>query len=154
MGQGLAGDRLGVLGVGLGPASPAAPLGGAAGLHLAHVIAGGGQERGDLAAQPPRALHADAVQVERHSVQPGQRRGQPLIAGGKAGHAVQAAALVKHRDGEGVLVRVDAGHAPRPMRGGRCWLLVDGVHEVVVSPFPALVGYGAGRGDREPAGLG
>jgi hypothetical protein len=110
MGQGLAGDRLGVLGVGLGPAPPTAPLGGAAGLHLAHVIAGGGQEGGDLVAQPRRALHADAVQLEVHRAQPGQRLRQPLLAGGEAGHAVPAAALVKDRDGEGALVRVDAGH--------------------------------------------
>lgn len=153
MGQGLAGDRLGVLGVGLGSASPAAPLGGAAGLHLAHVIAGRGQEHGDLVAQPRRALHADAVQVELHRAQPGQRRGQPLLAGVEAGHAVQAAALVKDRDGEGALVRVDAGHPPWARRGGCCGLLVDGVHDVVVS-LPCAVGYGAGRGDREPAGLG
>jgi hypothetical protein len=53
VGQRLARDRLSVFGVGLGPPASAAPLGSAAGLHLPHVIADGGEERGDLAAQPP-----------------------------------------------------------------------------------------------------
>jgi hypothetical protein len=73
VGQGLAGDGLGVLPVGLVPSPAAATLGGAVGLHLADVIAGRDQGLGDVPAKPGRAFHPDPSDLEREAVQ--QRHG-------------------------------------------------------------------------------
>lgn len=62
VGQGLAGDGLGVLDVGLGAPAPLAPLVSAAGRDLPHVIAGRGQGQHDRAPQAARALEADPVE--------------------------------------------------------------------------------------------
>jgi len=55
----LAGDGLGVLAVGLGSAAPAASFGGAVGLDLAGVVAGGGEGENQRPAEEGRALDPD-----------------------------------------------------------------------------------------------
>jgi hypothetical protein len=78
VGQGLAGDRLGVLPVALVPPPAAATFGSAVGLDLADVVAGRDQGLGDMAAKPGRALHPDPADREREAVQQRQGLGEPL----------------------------------------------------------------------------
>jgi len=61
VGEGLPGDGLGVLDVGLGPAAVLTPVGGAVGLNLPHVIAGSGQRQHHRTPQAARPLDPHPV---------------------------------------------------------------------------------------------
>ena len=92
------------------PPPPSAPLGGAVGLHLAHIKAGGGQECGDVPAESGRAFHPDPPDREREAIQQRPGLGEPLRCGRKRRHRAPPAPPIQHRDAEHVLVRVDPGY--------------------------------------------
>ncbi len=82
VGERFAGDGFGVLDVGLGPTTALAPLGGAVGLDLPRVIAGGGEREDDRPAEEARAPDADPVDRQLDPEQKRQELFDPLRGDG------------------------------------------------------------------------
>jgi hypothetical protein len=136
VGQRLAGDGFGVLDVGLGPTTALAPLGGAVGLDLSHVIAGGGERKDERPTEKARTLDTDTVDRQLDPEQKRQKLIDPLLADGKRFGTDHSAAAVEDRDRRGILMRVDSGNTV--LVGQRPFL----------SAWPIL-GSGAGRRRRQ-----
>jgi len=109
LGQGLPGDCLGILDVGLGATTSLAALRGAVGLDFPYVVTGRSQCEHHRSSQATRALDSDPVDGHLGGFQ--QRR-QRLDTGLRDPHrqrAHQDAEDVDDRDCRGVFMRVDAG---------------------------------------------
>src|SRR6185312_9885681 len=88
------------------PPTALAPLGGAVGLDLAHVVAGGGEREDERSAEEGRAFDTDTVDRQLGPEQKRQKSIDPFLADGKRFGTDHTAAAIEDRDRRGLLVRV------------------------------------------------
>ena len=101
--RGSPGRWLGVLDVGLGPAAALAPVGGAVGLNLPHVIAGSGQRQHHRTPQAARALDPNSVDAQGGALEQRQQLGDARLGDRERQRDDQDAEDVDDGHGGGVL---------------------------------------------------